>query len=122
MINTVVLTGRLTKDIELKYTPSGVPVGTFTLAVNRPFKNDKGESETDFISCVVWRKQAETMANHLKKGSLIGVNGRIQSRSYEGQDGKRVFVTELNVESFTFLESKQTETKQPPQQYNRYGA
>jgi single-strand DNA-binding protein len=122
MINKVILTGRLTKDVELKYTPSGVAVGTFSLAVNRPFKNEKGESETDFINCVVWRKQAETMANHLKKGSLIGVDGRLQTRSYENNEGKRIFVMELIVENFTFLESKNTKPENPPQQYNRYGA
>jgi single-strand DNA-binding protein len=122
MINNVVLTGRLTKDVELKYTPSGVAVGNFTLAVNRTYKNAQGETETDFIKCVVWRKQAETMAKHLKKGNLIGVNGNLQSRSYENSEGKRIFVLECIVDSFTFLESKNTQPQQPPQQYNRYGA
>jgi single-strand DNA-binding protein len=120
MINNVTLTGRLTKDPELKYTPSGVGVASLTIAVNRPFANDKGEKETDFIFCVAWRKTGETMANFLKKGSLIGVTGRLQTRSYEDKSGKRQFVTEVVVEQFSFLESKQeTKTEQP---YHRYGA
>lgn len=106
MINRVVLVGRLTKDPDLRYTPSGVAVATFTLAVNRTFTNQKGEREADFINCVVWRKPAENVANFLQKGSLAGVDGRIQSRHYEGQDGKRVYVTEVVAESVQFLEPK----------------
>lgn len=106
MMNRVVLVGRLTRDPELRYTPSGVPVATFTLAVNRTFTNQQGEREADFINCVVWRKPAENVANFLKKGSLAGVDGRIQTRSYEGQDGKRVYVTEVVAESVQFLEPK----------------
>lgn len=106
MMNRVVLVGRLTKDPDLRYTPNGVPVASFTLAVNRTFTNQQGEREADFINCVVWRKPAENVANFLKKGSLAGVDGRIQSRSYEGQDGKRVFVTEVQAESVQFLEPK----------------
>jgi single-strand DNA-binding protein len=105
MMNRVVLVGRLTKDPDLKYTPNGVPVATFTLAVNRPFKTN-GEQEADFINCVVWRKPAENAANFLKKGSLAGVDGRIQTRNYEGQDGKKVYVTEVQAESVQFLEPK----------------
>lgn len=105
MMNRVVLVGRLTKDPDLRYTPNGVPVATFTLAVNRPFKTN-GEQEADFINCTVWRKPAENVANFLKKGSLAGVDGRIQTRNYEGQDGKRVYVTEVQVESVQFLEPK----------------
>lgn len=123
MINNVTLTGRLTKDVELKYTPSGVPVASLTLAVNRTFANEKGEKESDFLFCVAWRKTAETMANYLKKGSLIGITGRLQTRSYEDGGGKRQFVTEVVIENFTFLESKgqakPEETKQP---YHPYGA
>ncbi|HDZ6965081.1 TPA: single-stranded DNA-binding protein, partial [Listeria monocytogenes] len=107
MMNRVVLVGRLTKDPELRYTPAGVAVATFTLAVNRPFKNGQGEQEADFIQCVVWRKPAENVANFLKKGSLAGVDGRVQTRNYEGNDGKRVYVTEIVAESVQFLESKQ---------------
>ncbi|HEY9576674.1 MAG TPA: single-stranded DNA-binding protein, partial [Pseudobacillus sp.] len=99
MMNRVVLVGRLTKDPDLRYTPNGVPVASFTLAVNRTFTNQQGEREADFINCVVWRKPAENVANFLKKGSLAGVDGRIQSRSYEGQYGKRVYVTEVQAES-----------------------
>jgi single-strand DNA-binding protein len=106
MMNRVVLVGRLTKDPDLRYTPNGVPVATFTLAVNRPFSNQQGEREADFINCVVWRKPAENVANFLKKGSLAGVDGRIQTRNYEGQDGKRVYVTEVQAESVQFLEPK----------------
>jgi single-strand DNA-binding protein len=106
MLNRVVLVGRLTKDPELRYTPSGVAVATFTLAVNRTFANQQGEREADFLNCVIWRKQAENVANFLKKGSLAGVDGRVQSRSYEDQTGKRVYVTEIVAESVQFLEPK----------------
>ena len=106
MMNRVVLVGRLTKDPDLRYTPNGVPVATFTLAVNRGFTNQQGERETDFINCVVWRRPAENVANFLKKGSLAGVDGRIQTRNYDGQDGKRVYVTEVLAESVQFLEPK----------------
>lgn len=106
MMNRVVLVGRLTKDPELRYTPNGVPVATFTLAVNRSFTNQQGEREADFINCVVWRKPAENAANYLKKGSLAGVDGKVQTRNYEGQDGKRVYVTEILAESVQFLEPR----------------
>ncbi|UNB91613.1 Single-stranded DNA-binding protein [Listeria innocua] len=106
MMNRVVLVGRLTKDPELRYTPAGVAVATFTLAVNRAFTNQNGEREADFINCVVWRKPAENVANFLKKGSMAGVDGRVQTRNYEGNDGKRVYVTEIVAESVQFLESK----------------
>lgn len=105
-MNRSVLVGRLTKDPDLRYTPSGVAVATFTLAVNRTFANQQGEREADFINCVVWRKPAENVANYLKKGSLAGVDGRLQTRSYDGQDGKKVYVTEVVAESVQFLESK----------------
>src|SRR4051794_41070728 len=106
MMNRVVLVGRLTKDPALRYTPAGVAVASFTLAVSRNFTNAQGERETDFINCVVWRKPAENVANFLKKGSLAGVDGKIQTRNYEGQDGKRVYVTEVLAESVQFLDSK----------------
>ncbi|WP_210367601.1 single-stranded DNA-binding protein [Bacillus sp. REN3] len=106
MMNRVILVGRLTKDPELRFTPNGVAVATFTLAVNRTFTNQQGEREADFINCVVWRRQAENVANFLKKGSLAGVDGRIQTRNYEGQDGKRVYVTEVLAENVQFLEPK----------------
>lgn len=118
MMNRVTLVGRLTKDPELRYTPNGVGVATFTIAVNRTFKNQNGEQEADFINCVVWRKAAENVANYLKKGSLAGVDGKIQTRSYEGQDGKRVYVTEVVADSVQFLESKQKQQQTPPPQNN----
>ncbi len=106
MMNRVVLVGRLTKDPDLRYTANGIAVATFTLAVDRGFTNAQGERETDFINCVVWRKPAENVANYLKKGRLAGVDGRVQTRNYEGQDGKRVYVTEVLAESVQFLEPK----------------
>ncbi|HAA5766643.1 TPA_asm: single-stranded DNA-binding protein [Listeria monocytogenes] len=109
MMNRVVLVGRLTKDPDLRYTPAGVAVATFTLAVNRTFTNQNGEREADFINCVVWRKPAENVANFLKKGSMAGVDGRIQTRNYEDNDGKRVFVTEVVAESVQFLEPRNHE-------------
>ncbi|RUL56482.1 single-stranded DNA-binding protein [Lysinibacillus antri] len=105
MINRVVLVGRLTKDPELRYTPSGVPMTRFTVAVNRPFKNE-GQNEADFIGCIAWRKQAENLANFQKKGNLIGVEGRIQTGSFEGQDGKRIFTTDVIADSIQFLEPR----------------
>ena len=106
MINSICLVGRMTKDAELRHTPSNVAVATFTLAVNRNRKNENGEREADFINCVIWRQQAENLANWAKKGALIGVTGRIQTRSYDNQQGQRVYVTEVVVESFQLLESR----------------
>ncbi|MGY0694144.1 single-stranded DNA-binding protein [Virgibacillus sp. FSP13] len=106
MLNRVVLVGRLTKDPDLRYTPNGVAVANFTLAVNRPFSNQQGNREADFINCVVWRRPAENLANYMKKGSMVGVDGRVQTRTFEGQDGKTVFVTEIVADSVQFLESK----------------
>lgn len=106
MINRVVLVGRLTKDPELKYTQSGIAVTRFTLAVNRTFTNQRGQREADFINCVTWRKQAENTANYLRKGSLAGIEGRIQTSNFEGKDGNRVFMTEVVVDSVQFLESR----------------
>ncbi|CAJ1227087.1 single-stranded DNA-binding protein [Levilactobacillus zymae] len=105
MINRVVLTGRLTRDVDLRYTQSGDAVGTFNLAVDRRFKNQQGEREADFVQCVIWRKSAENFANFFHKGSLVGIEGRIQTRNYENQQGNRVYVTEVIVENFSFLES-----------------
>ena len=106
MLNNVSLVGRLTKDVDLRYTPSNVAVATFTLAVNRTFKNENGDREADFINCVMWRQQAENLANWEKKGALIGITGRIQTRSYDNQQGQRVYVTEVVAETFQLLESK----------------
>lgn len=116
MINRVVLVGRLTKDPELKYTQSGIAVTRFTLAVNRTFTNQQGQREADFVNCVSWRKQAENIANFLRKGSLVGVDGRIQTSSFDGKDGNRVFMTEVVAESVQFLESRSaTENRAPGQ-------
>lgn len=116
MINRSVLVGRLTKDPELRYTPSDVANTRFTLAVNRTFSNPQGEKQADFINIVVWRKTAENVANFLKKGSLTGIEGRIQTGSYEGQDGKRVYTTEVVADSVQFLDSKSDNQSQPQQQ------
>ncbi len=118
MINRVVLVGRLTKDPEYKVTPAGVQVANFTLAVNRTFKNAKGEQEADFLNCVVFRKPAENVNNYLKKGSLAGVEGRLQSRSYENNEGKRVYVTEVVCDSVQFLEPKGSNQGQVKQKAN----
>lgn len=91
MINNVVLVGRLTKDPDLRYTSTGTAVATFTLAVNRNFSSASGEKEADFINCVVWRKTAESMANYTKKGSLVGIIGRIQIRNYDNDAGQRIY-------------------------------
>jgi len=112
LLNRVVLVGRLTRDPELRFTPNGVAVANFTLAVNRPFSNQQGEREADFINCVVWRKPAENVANFLKKGSLAGVDGRVQTRSYDNNEGKRVFITEVVAESVQFLEPRNSQNNQ----------
>ena len=104
MINNTVLVGRMVRDAELKYTPNNQAVATFSLAVNRNFKSQNGEREADFINCVIWRQQAENLANWAKKGALIGITGRIQTRSYENQQGQRVYVTEVVADSFQLLE------------------
>lgn len=106
MINNVVITGRLTKDPELKYTPSGIAVLRCIVAVPRTFSGANGEKQTDFVNCTIWRKQAENTANFTNKGSLIGVVGRIETGSYDGQDGKKVYTTTVVAESVQFLESK----------------
>lgn len=106
MLNRVVLVGRLTKDPEYRVTQSGIAVASFTLAVNRTFTNANGERQADFINCIVFRKQADNVNTYLHKGSLAGVDGRLQSRSYENQEGRRVFVTEVVCESVQFLEPK----------------
>ena len=104
MINNVVLVGWMTRDADLRMTKSNTAVASFTLAVNRNFKNQAGEREADFINCVIWRQQAENLANWAKKGALIGITGRIQTRNYENQQGQRVYITEVVAESFQLLE------------------
>ncbi len=110
-MNRSILIGRLTKDPELRYTPNGVAVCQFTLAVDRPFSNNQGEREADFIPIVVWRQLAETCANYLKKGRLTAVEGRIQVRNYENNEGKRVYVTEVVADNVRFLEKPRDESE-----------
>ncbi|MCV2498228.1 single-stranded DNA-binding protein [Melissococcus plutonius] len=115
MINNVVLVGRLTKDPDLRYTSGDSAVATFTLAVNRSFKNQNGDREADFINCVIWRKPAETLANYAHKGTLLGIVGRIQTRFYDNQQGQRVYVTEVVCDNFQLLESKNARENQNKQ-------
>lgn len=105
IVERVILIGRLTRDPELRYTPAGVAVTQFTLAVDRPFTSQGGEREADFIPVVTWRQLAETCANYLRKGRLAAVEGRIQVRNYENNEGKRVYVTEVIADNVRFLES-----------------
>lgn len=117
MLNRTVLVGRMTKDPEMRVSPSGVTVTTFTLAVNRAFKKD----ETDFISVVCFKKAAENVNNFCSKGSLVGVDGRIQTRNYENKEGRKVYVTEVVADSVQFLETKgknENVQQQAPQQNN----
>jgi single-strand DNA-binding protein len=109
MLNRVILIGRLTKDPELRYTPAGVAVTQFTLAVDRQFSGSKEEREADFIPIVTWRQLAETCANYLRKGRLAAVEGRIQVRNYENNEGRRVYVTEVIADNVRFLESANRE-------------
>lgn len=102
----MVLIGRLTKEVEGRYTPNGKCVASFTIAVDRPFKNQQGEKETDFINIVVWGKQGENCMNYLSKGKLCCVDGRLQIRSYDGQDGQKKWITEVVAQDVRFLSPK----------------
>ena len=106
MLNRVVLTGRLTRDAELRYTQGGTSVASFTLAVDRQFRNAQGERDADFINCVIWRKPAENFANFTHKGALVGIDGSLRTRSYENNQGQRVYVTEVQVDNFALLEPR----------------
>lgn len=106
MINNVCLVGRLTRPVDLRYTSNGTAFGSFSLAIDRNYKKESGEKETDYINCVIWRKPAVNLSNFTKKGSLIGIEGRLQSRNYENKEGQKVYVTEVLVENFSLLESK----------------
>ena len=121
MLNSVALTGRLTRDVDLRYTQSGTAVGSFTLAVDRQFRSANGERETDFINCVIWRKSAENFANFTKKGSMVGVEGHIQTRTYDNAQGQKVYVTEVVVENFALLESRATTQQRPSEAANPAG-
>ncbi len=105
-MNKVMLIGRLTKDPELRYTQSGTAVASFSLAVDRRFSNQNGEREADFINCVAWNKSAEFAAEYFHKGKQMALEGRLQVRSYEGNDGQRRWVTEVVVEQMEFVGSK----------------
>lgn len=112
MINNVTLVGRLTRDPELRYTPSNIAITTFNMAANRNFKNQAGDREADFINCMIWRQQAENLASWAKKGALIGITGRIQTRSYDNQQGQRVYVTEVVADTFQLLEKRDNSANQ----------
>ena len=116
MLNSVSLTGRLTRDVDLRYTQSGTVTGSFTLAVDRKFKSKNGERETDFVNCQIWRKSAENFANFTHKGALVGIEGRIQTRTYDNAQGQKVFVTEVIVDNFALLESRQASQNNPKSQ------
>ena len=121
MINRVVLTGRLTRNPELKITQSGLSVASFTIAVNRQFTNSNGNREADFINCVIWKKSAENLCKYTHKGSLIGIDGRLQTRSYDNNNGQKVFVTEVVVDSFSLLEPKsESQTNNQSSNNNSY--
>ena len=107
-MNKAILIGRLTRDPELRTTPTGRNVCQFSIAVNRNFTNANGEREADFINCVVWDKQAENLVKYQKRGNQIAVDGRIQTRNYEDKDGKRVYVTEILATNISFLDAKGT--------------
>ena len=113
MINKAVLVGRLTKAVELRYTGNGVAYANFTVAVDRTFKSENGERGADFINCVMWRKAAENFANFTRKGSLVGIEGRIQTRNYENQQGQKVYITEVLAENFSLLESRNVTEQRP---------
>lgn len=125
-MNKVVLIGRITKDPELRKTPSDISVVSFTIAVNRTYQNANGERQADFINCIAWRGQAENLARFIKKGALIAVDGSLQTRQYDDQNGVRRYVTEVMVNQVTFLESKKDNTNDfgdfnqvPQQNYNQ---
>ena len=121
MINRVVLTGRLTRNPELKTTQSELSVASFTLAVNRQFTDANGNRGADFINCVIWKKSAENLCKFTHKGSLIGIDGRLQTRSYDNNNGQKVFVTEVVVDSFSLLEPKnESQTNNQSSNNNSY--
>ena len=120
MINNIVLVGRTTKTIELKQNKNGTNYVQFTLAVNRPYKDEQGGQQADFITCVAWNKTAETIANYVLKGTMIGVEGRLQVRNYENEAGVRQYISEVLVNRFTFLESKKSSIiPEPVEPFNR---
>ena len=105
-MNKIILIGRITRDVELRYTTSNTPIAHFNLAIPRNFKNENGEYDADFINCISFGKMAETIKNHVLKGDKLGVEGRLQTRNYDGQDGKKVYVTEVICNEIEFLTPK----------------
>jgi single-strand DNA-binding protein len=116
VINQVTLVGRLTRDPDLRYTPDGKAVSNITLAVNRHYKSASGEIEADFVHCILWGKTAENTSNYCKKGAVLGVTGRIQTRNYDNHEGKRVYVTEVVAEGVRFLSSKPSSSRESQQE------
>lgn len=116
MINNVVLVGRLARDVELKYTGNGTPVASITLAVEENFKDQNGEKKTSFINCTAWKKAAETIAQYMHKGDMLGVTGRLQQQTWEDQQGNKRSKLEVIVDGFQFLSSKQGQGQQQAQQ------
>ena len=112
-MNKAILVGRLTKDPELKTTGSGVSVCSFTLAINRRFKNAEGGYDADFINCVAWRQQAEFISKYFSKGRMVGICGSIQTRTYDREDGQRVYVTEVVADEVSFVDSKSQSDSAP---------
>ena len=119
-MNKVVLVGRITKDPELKHTDSNIPFARFTIAVNRTYQNKDGERQADFIGCMVWRQQAENFARYMRKGSLIGIEGQIQTSSFDDQNGVRRFVTDVVCDRIHFLESKSSSRSEGYNEYQDY--
>lgn len=112
MINQVTLVGRLTRKPELKYTGEGIPVTNVTVAVDRNFRNQSGEIETDFVQCTLWKKTAENTAQYCQKGSMVGITGRIQTRNYENNEGRKIYVTEVIAETVKFLSGRKPEERE----------
>lgn len=122
MLNSVDIQGRLTKDPEIRNTSNQIAVASFTLACDRPFKDNNGNKQTDFISCVAWRNTATFIGQYFHKGDMLIAHGRIQTRSYDDNQGKKVYVTELLVEEANFGGGQKTETKPAPEEQSVYGA
>lgn len=113
LINQVTLVGRLTKDPDLRYTLEGRAVLSVTIALNRPYRNAKGDFDADFVLCTLWNKTAENTAKYCSKGSIVGIVGRIQTRQYDNQEGKKVYVTEVIADSVKFMGGRKAEEKEP---------
>ena len=119
-MNKVILIGRLARDPEMRTTPSGVATTSFTIAVQRNYANAQGDREADFISCVAWRKQAENIAKYCSKGSQVAVEGRIQTRNYDAQDGTKRYVTEVIADNVSFLGGRSTSSESSSYAANNY--